>query len=610
MKVQLRAVLVGALAFTMVGVSFASPARAVVAGPTFVSAAFDVAPVNEGQLVTLSGQYSDPDQMPVVTVDWGGTQAQESVSPPFGVETFSFSTVYKDDGRTGTPQDTYTVTLWLDDGWNAPVQQTLTLVVRNVAPTVTMTASAAQLLDHDTLFVSGSFTDPGVLDTFQASVDWGDGTSAWTHSYKATDAKTFSPSHQYLVPGTYTVTSTVTDDDTGVGTAQLTLLVQSPNHAPTTLVLTPGTASEGASAGLSATFADLDSSDTHRIALTWGDGTPVETHDLAAGLLAFSGSHVFASTGTYYVDATVTDAAGASTTAGATFVVANVAPTATLSVSSSSVLEGDTVTVNVTVHDPGVKDTFTATFDFGDGSAPLAQSVSAGAFSVSHQFTTAGTPTVSVSVTDPDGGRGTASAPLTVQAPNHAPGDLALSANAVSEGGSATLSGSFSDLDANDTHTVTIKWGDGSPVAHLSLGTGVTSFSATHVFSTAGGYTLGATVSDAAGAAVTSTTTLTVNAVTNQQVMDGLLAILRSLPLDSGTKNSLLTKVDDTCNAMKTLSNEISAQNGKKLTTDQVRLVTAEMTKLSALLSCPEGTVNTAKTNAAPTTAPRTTTRR
>ena len=606
MKAQLRAALVAALAIVVVGASFGSRASAVPTGPMFVSLAIDPSPANEGQVVTVTGQYSDPDQMPLVTIDWGGVQAQESLSPPFGVDTFSFKTVYKDDGRSGTPQDVYTVTLWLDDGVNPMAQQTLTLVVRNVAPTVTMSASAAQLLDHDTLFVHGSFTDPGVLDTFQASVDWGDGSSPWTQSYKATDAKTFSPSHPYLVPGTYTVTATVTDDDSGVGTAQVALLVQSPNHAPTNLALTTGAALEGGSAGLSATFADLDAADTHRISLTWGDGTPVETHDLAAGILVFDGSHVFANTGSYHVDVTVTDGAGASTSASATLAVANVPPTVGVSLSSSSVLEGDTVMISVTVHDPGTGDTFTATFDFGDGSAPLAQSVSAGTFSVSHQFMTAGTPTVSLSVADRDGGVGTASASLTVQAPNHAPADLVLSVNAISEGGTATLSGTFSDLDATDTHSVTVKWGDGSPIVRLDLGAGATTFSVTHPFNTAGAYTLGATVSDAAGAAVTSTTTLTVNARTSQQLVDGLVALLQSLPLDGGTKNSLLTKVDDTCTAMKTLSNEVAAQSGKKLTTDQVGLITVQMSTLSAALSCPTGTVSTAKPNA-PTAASRAT---
>ena len=84
------------------------------------------------------------------------------------------------------------------------------------------------------------------------------------------------------------------------------------------------------------------------------------------------------------------------------------------------------------------------------------------------------------------------------------------------------------------------------------------------------------------------------------------MALLQSLPLDGGTKNSLLTKVDDTCTAMKTLSNEVAAQSGKKLTTDQVGLITVQMSTLSAALSCPTGTVSTAKPNA-PTAASRAT---
>src|SRR5437660_12081828 len=107
-----------------------------------------------------------------------------------------------------------TVKLTIADGVNLPVDETRTVVVENVAPSVSMTASATTLLDHDTLTVDGSFTDPGVLDTFTARIDWGDG-SATTQSYTATAPKTFNASHMYPTAGSYTVTTTVTDNDGG-----------------------------------------------------------------------------------------------------------------------------------------------------------------------------------------------------------------------------------------------------------------------------------------------------------------------------------------------------------------------------------------------------------
>ena len=41
-------------------------------------------------------------------------------------------------------------------------------------------------------------------------------------------------------------------------------------------------------------------------------------------------------------------------------------------------------------------------------------------------------------------------------------GDLSLSATSIDENGSVTLTGSFTDPNISDTHTVTVTWGDGS----------------------------------------------------------------------------------------------------------------------------------------------------
>src|SRR5207247_1173639 len=283
-------------------------------------------------------------------------QTSETVGLAMNDRSFTFSHTYRDDAPSGTPQDTYVVTFTLEDGDGlVSIVQTANLVVRNVAPTVTMTASPATLMVSDSVTVSGSFTDPGVLDTFNVVLDWGDHSPTWTKAYTASAAKTFTATHPYASAGSYTVTATVTDDDTGVGVAQATLLVQAPNHPPTDLVLTP-----------------------------------------------------------------------------------------------SGAVEHGSATANVTVADPGVHDTFTLTLDFGDGSAQLVQPVSAGSFSTSHAYPSAGSRTLTASVTDRSGGVGTATAPLLVQPRNHAPSDLVISANAIVEGGTATLGGAFADLDAGD----------------------------------------------------------------------------------------------------------------------------------------------------------------
>jgi hypothetical protein len=86
------------------------------------------------------------------------------------------------------------------------------------------------------------------------------------------------------------------------------------------------------------------------------------------------------------------------------------------------------------------------------------------------------------------------------------PGGLTLTAESspVAEGEPFTLTGRFTNPDARDTHTVVIRWGDGTPAVALSLGRGVFTFRATHTYADQppnGGaaYPVTVTVTDAGG---------------------------------------------------------------------------------------------------------------
>ncbi|MEO1085738.1 MAG: PKD domain-containing protein, partial [Acidobacteriota bacterium] len=89
--------------------------------------------------------------------------------------------------------------------------------VVNVAPTVTV--PGIQVTGSSTVALDGvTFTDPGVLDTHTATVDWGAGTGpeAATHTFSA-GSGTVDAGYVYGVGGTYTVTICVIDDDGGEG---------------------------------------------------------------------------------------------------------------------------------------------------------------------------------------------------------------------------------------------------------------------------------------------------------------------------------------------------------------------------------------------------------
>jgi hypothetical protein len=95
-----------------------------------------------------------------------------------------------------------------------------------------------------------------------------------------------------------------------------------------------------------------------------------------------------------------------------------------------------------------------------------------------------------------------------------------LSAATIFENDTATLNGTFSDLDALDTHTVIVTWGPGEGSTTLNLGAGVLTFSATHQYlddslavTSSNVYPLGVTVTDNRFGSGSGSASLTVNNV-------------------------------------------------------------------------------------------------
>jgi PKD repeat protein len=70
---------------------------------------------------------------------------------------------------------------------------------------------------------TGAFTDVGTLDTHEVMWDFGDGTTIAFHS--TTDPGALTPTHVYSTNGTYIVTTTIRDDDTGEDAVTSSVLV-------------------------------------------------------------------------------------------------------------------------------------------------------------------------------------------------------------------------------------------------------------------------------------------------------------------------------------------------------------------------------------------------
>ncbi|MBI5284542.1 MAG: hypothetical protein HY874_05555 [Chloroflexi bacterium] len=194
--------------------------------------------VNEGATVALApATFNDPGTLDthIATVDWGDGSAPASAAvteAPFGPPglasgasgTVAASHAYGDNGA-------FTVTVCVTDDDGSTACDGLTITVLNVPPSVTI-AQFAQgapfVLALVPVSALVSFTDPGVLDTHTATVNWGDGSPV--EALGGVNSP-FAPVHAFSSPGIYTVIVTVIDDDGGIDAESVTIEVVSPLDA-------------------------------------------------------------------------------------------------------------------------------------------------------------------------------------------------------------------------------------------------------------------------------------------------------------------------------------------------------------------------------------------
>jgi hypothetical protein len=183
-----------------------------------------------------------------------------------------------------------------------------------------------------------------------------------------------------------------------------------------------------------------------------------------------------------------------------------------LSLSATTVNQGDTVTLSGSFTQSGDQDSHTVTINWGDGSANTQLQLAPGVFTFSATHTYVDEPpsgtsskvdTITVTVANSAGDTASASTSITVNdVPPVVPaGGLVLSGATVEEGSPVSLSGTFVDPDATTPHQVVINWGDGSNPTSLTVAAGVFTFGpVSHTYQTRlpanAPFTIGVTVSD------------------------------------------------------------------------------------------------------------------
>ena len=395
-----------------------------------------------------------------VEVDWGDGSAIEQFDEVSSVPPLLLSHQYLDDDPTATLADVYQVkvTVTDDDGGESVV--TTPVRVLNVPPLLSIADNP--VVDEGALFdltTDGlvSFVDMGTLDTYTATVEWGDGTP--TESVTATQTNglgTLDAIHRYADNGVYTVKVVLNDDDGGIDTRSFQVTVN--NVTPELVLVEDQTVDEGAVLQLTnlGTFTDpgfdnlLNTQDpsnggqtTERFfyKIDWGDTTLTNvvpaTIDQPGGpgvatRGSFDGSHIYADNGLYTVTVQLIDDDSGLAVETFQVLVTNVPPTLEGVEPVPTVDEGSAFTLaelGATITDPGFdnpfnplvlggsQETFTSlSVDWGDGTSVDALSVVnrvAGSPGVAttaefehapHTYADNGLYTVTLSVGDDDGG--------------------------------------------------------------------------------------------------------------------------------------------------------------------------------------------------------------
>lgn len=374
-----------------ISVTNVAPTAAIVGAPS--------GSVDEGSFVSLGSSTSDAGSADTITYSWSVTR--DGVLVAAGTDaTFVFTP--DDDG-------TYVARFVAsdDDGGSGEAMTTVSVV--NVAPTASIENVPATGNAGEPITLLASAYDPGFGDTLTYA--WAVTKDGFAFASGSGQTFTFTPDDG----GDYGVHLTVGDDDGGTGAASAGVQVTG-TTIDVQVAVAPAAVDENGIVTLTGTVSGGNASGGYSVLVEWSDGTSdvVVTPDGT-----FSVSHQYRDDNAddlYVVSVVATDTSGRSASAATSVAVYNVAPTVQLKHLTPGDVYGigSAVQLSGRITDAGALDTHTATFTITspDLASPIHVPATVGADGVvtaSYSFASAGTYYVSLTVTDDDGGTGSAS---------------------------------------------------------------------------------------------------------------------------------------------------------------------------------------------------------
>ncbi|UKJ77297.1 Ig-like domain-containing protein [Azospirillum brasilense] len=498
---------------------------------TNVAAPVITGSVAEAGVVVL---YEGSTALGTVTAAAAGAWSITAASLSDGAHTLT-ATVTDAAGNSSSASAALTVTI--DTGASSPTALALAASSNSGSTSDTLTNVAAPV-------ITGSVAEAGVVVLYEGSTALGTVTAAAAGAWSITAAS--------LSDGAHTLTATVTDaaGNSSSASAALTVTIDTGASSPTALALAASSNSGSTSDTLTNVAAPVITGSVAEagVVVLYEGSTALGTVTAAAAG-AWSITAASLSDGAHTLTATVTDAAGNSSSASAALTVTidtgASSPTAlALAVGSNSGLTSDTLTnVTAPVITGSVAEAGVVVLYEGSTALGTVTAAAAGAWSITAASLSDGAHTLTATVTDATGNSSSASAALTVTIDTgaSAPTGLALAA--------ASNSGSTVDTLTNVTAPVitgsvaeagVVVLYEGSTALGTVTAAAAGAWSITAASLSDGAHTLTATVTDAAGNSSSASAALTVTIDTGASSPTALALAVGS---NSGSTSDTLTNV-------------------------------------------------------------------